>query len=79
MQYAPDDFELLQQLLEIYDQTFIGEYLNQTSPGQWCRETVNRWQRGKASPRLSHHEYQALLKLLPQRVDADRKLTRLEG
>ena len=67
MQYAPDDFELLQQLLEIYDQTFIGEYLNETSPGQWCRETVNRWQRGKASPRLSHREYQALLKLLPQR------------
>lgn len=67
MQHAPDDFELLQQALEIYDQKFIGEYLNQTSPGQWCRETVNRWQRGKASPRLSHREYQALLKLLPQR------------
>ncbi len=67
MQNTIDDFELLQQLLEIYDQTFIGAYLNETSPGQWCRETVNRWQRGKASPRLSHREYQALLKLLPQR------------
>ena len=67
MQNTPDDFELLQKLLEIYDQTFIGEYLNETSPGQWCRETVNRWQRGKASPRLSHREYEALLKLLPQR------------
>jgi len=54
MQNTPDDFDLLQQILEIYDQTFIGEYLNETSPGQWCRETVNRWQRGKASPRLSH-------------------------
>ena len=64
---TPDDFELLQQLLEIYDQSFIGEYLNETSTGQWCRETVNRWQRGKASPRLSHKEYQALLKLLPPR------------
>lgn len=63
----PDDFELLQQVLEIYDQKFIGEYLNETSPGQWCRETVNRWQRGRASPRLSHREYKALLKLLPQR------------
>lgn len=63
----PDDFELLQEVLEIYDQKFIGEYLNQTSPGQWCRETVNRWLRGRASPRLSHREYQALLKLLPQR------------
>ena len=67
MQNTPDDFELLQKLLEIYDQTFIGEHLNETSPGQWCRETVNRWQRGKASPRLSHREYEALIKLLPQR------------
>lgn len=63
----PNDFELLQQILEIYDQTFVGEYLNQTSPGQWCRETVNRWQKGKASPRLSHKEYKALLTLLPAR------------
>lgn len=67
MLFAPDDFELLKQVLEIYDQKFIGEYLNKTSPGQWCRETVNRWQRGKASPRLSHREYQALLALLPER------------
>ena len=67
MKNTVDDFELLQQVLEIYDQTFIGEYLNKHSPGQWCRETINRWQRGKASPRLSHREYQALLKLLPER------------
>lgn len=67
MKNSIDDFELLQQVLEIYDQTFIGEYLNKHSPGQWCRETINRWQRGKASPRLSHREYQALLKLLPER------------
>lgn len=67
MQHPPGDFQLLQQVLEIYDQKFISEYLNETSPGRWCRETVNRWQRGKASPRLSHREYQALLRLLPQR------------
>ncbi len=67
MKNSVDDFELLQKVLEIYDQTFIGEYLNKHSPGQWCRETINRWQRGKASPRLSHREYQALLKLLPER------------
>lgn len=67
MKNSLDDFELLQEVLEIYDQTFIGEYLNKHSPGQWCRETINRWQRGKASPRLSHREYQALLKLLPER------------
>jgi DNA (cytosine-5)-methyltransferase 1 len=67
MKSSQDDFELLQQLLEIYDQSFVGEFLNNTSPGQWCRETVNRWQKGKASPKLSHKEYQALLKLLPPR------------
>lgn len=67
MKNSVDDLELLQQVLEIYGQTFIGEYLNKHSPGQWCRETINRWQRGKASPRLSHREYQALLKLLPER------------
>jgi DNA (cytosine-5)-methyltransferase 1 len=67
MNSTPDDFELLKQILEIYDQTFVGEYLNSKSPGQWCRETVNRWLRGKASPRLSHHEYEALLGLLPKR------------
>jgi DNA (cytosine-5)-methyltransferase 1 len=67
MKSSQDDFELLQQLLEIYDQSFVGEYLNNTSPGEWCRETVNRWQKGKASPKLSHKEYQALLKLLPTR------------
>jgi len=67
MDNTSEDLALLQQVLEIYDQTFVGEYLNDTSPGQWCRETVNRWQRGKASPRLSHREYQALLNLLPKR------------
>jgi len=67
MDNSSEDLALLQQVLEIYDQTFVGEYLNETSPGQWCRETVNRWQRGKASPRLSHREYQALLNLLPKR------------
>lgn len=62
-----NDLELIQLVLEIYDQKFLGSYLNETSPGQWCRETVNRWIRGKASPKLSTREYQALLKLLPKR------------
>lgn len=60
-----DDLELLKSLLEIYDQKFLGEYLNEITPGQWCRETVNRWINGKASPSLSHREYVSLLKLFP--------------
>lgn len=66
MKHQQEDLILLEKLLEIYDQKFIGEYLNEVSPGEWCRETVNRWLNGKASPRLSHHEHDALLKLLPK-------------
>lgn len=65
MKQSSEDLELLKSLLEIYDQKFIGEYLNEISPDQWCRETVNRWVKGKASPRLSHREHAALLRLLP--------------
>ncbi len=61
-----DDLELINKLLEIYDQKFLGEYLNQISPDQWCRETINRWVKGKASPRLSHREFEALLELFPK-------------
>ena len=60
-----DDLELINLLLEIYDQKFIGEFLNRLSEGEWCRETINRWVKGKASPKLSHFEYESLLKLFP--------------
>lgn len=65
MNHANEDLGLVRQLLESYDQKAIAEYLNQASPGNWCRETINRWLNGKASPRLSHHEFQALKDLLP--------------
>lgn len=65
MKNQQEDLDLLKTLLEIYDQKFIGTYLNEVSPGAWCRETINRWLNGKASPRLSHHELEALKKLLP--------------
>lgn len=64
-QHQQEDLALLKSLLEIYDQKFIGGYLNEVSPGDWCRETINRWLNDKASPRLSHHELEALKKLLP--------------
>jgi DNA (cytosine-5)-methyltransferase 1 len=60
-----NDLALVTELLEIYDQKFLGSYLNQVSPGQWCRETINRWVKGKASPQLSYNEYEALNRLLP--------------
>ena len=65
MKSRKDDLALVTELLEIYDQKYLGSYLNQVSPGQWCRETINRWVKGKASPQLSYTEYEALISLLP--------------
>ncbi|WP_348635319.1 DNA (cytosine-5-)-methyltransferase [Herbaspirillum sp. LeCh32-8] len=61
-----DDLSLLKRVLEIYDQKYVANYLNAVSPDDWCRETVNRWINGKASPRLSYNEFQALEALLPK-------------
>jgi len=73
MEQLQEDFGLLKSLLEIYDQKYIGEYLNKRTPGAWCRETINRWLNGKASPKLSHFEYEELKKLLPTPPAIDQK------
>ena len=65
MKPQQDDLVLIHEILEIYDQKFLGAFLNKISPGQWCRETVNRWIKGKASPQLSRYEHEALKQLLP--------------
>ncbi|MFC7421869.1 DNA (cytosine-5-)-methyltransferase [Iodobacter arcticus] len=62
-----EELKLLQKVLEIYDQKFVAGFLNDITPGHWSRETINRWINGKASPRLSHHEFEALQTLLPAR------------
>lgn len=67
--HAGNDIALLSQVLEIFDQKYVAEHLNKVSPGHWCRETVNRWVKGKASPKLSHIEYNSLKSLLPQKPD----------
>jgi len=61
-----DDLALLRRLLEIYDQKQIAGFLNEVTPDRWCRETVNRWLNGKATPSLSVPEHRALVELLPQ-------------
>lgn len=68
-QLRNEDIELLEQLSEIYDQKQIAQFLGEVSPGRWTRETINRALKGKASPRVSHLEFEALNKLLPQRPD----------
>lgn len=68
MQLTEDrsDKALIEELLGIYDQKFIGEYLNKFSPGHWCRETINRWMKAKSNPSLSMAEFEHLQKLLPK-------------
>ncbi|KGF66323.1 DNA (cytosine-5-)-methyltransferase [Pseudomonas lutea] len=55
---------LLGKLLEIYDQGQLAAKLNEIGSSH-CRETVNRWVKGKASPRLTYREYKHLESLLP--------------
>lgn len=73
--FAGSDLALLQQLLEIYDQGYLAEVLNEASPGHWCRETINRWAKGKASPKLSYVDFNRLQALLPQKVAGQRSFT----
>jgi DNA (cytosine-5)-methyltransferase 1 len=64
----PQDLELIHKLLEIYDQKQIAEFLNPTKkPNGRCRETINRWLKGKIpGPVLTHAEFETLQALLPQ-------------
>lgn len=62
----PNDIEIISKALEIYDQTFLAEYLNRL-PGNKCnRETINRWIKGKATPNLTHTEYLHIQDLFPK-------------
>ncbi len=61
-----EELTLIRQLLEIYDQQFIADYLNNTLPNNRSRETINRWVNGKLPPSLSHAEFRALQELLPK-------------
>jgi DNA (cytosine-5)-methyltransferase 1 len=61
-----NDLALIERVLEIYDQGQLAEILEEVSPGNWCRETINRWIKGRASPKLSYAEYKHLRSLLPK-------------
>lgn len=56
---------LLNRLLDIYDQRAIAEALAEVDKGSWCRETINRWAKGKAEPRVTHAAYQRMVAMLP--------------
>ncbi|RON06528.1 DNA (cytosine-5-)-methyltransferase [Pseudomonas brassicacearum] len=66
--HPAQDLALLNKLLEIYDQGQLAEKLSEIGSPH-CRETVNRWVKGKASPKLTHAEYTHLESLLPKRLN----------
>ncbi|HJW55303.1 MAG TPA: DNA (cytosine-5-)-methyltransferase [Burkholderiaceae bacterium] len=67
MDYRNEDLTLLNKVLEIYDQKYIAEYLNNISGRDWCRENINRLVNGKDSSReLTRREFDGLKTLLPQ-------------
>lgn len=66
--HPAQDLALLHKLLEIYDQGQLAEKLSEIGSPH-CRETVNRWVKGKASPKLTHAEYTHLESLLPKRLN----------
>lgn len=64
---------LLNKLLEIYDQGAIAEALAEVDKGSWCRETINRWAKGKAEPKVTHAAYQRMVSMLPTPKSNDLK------
>jgi DNA (cytosine-5)-methyltransferase 1 len=72
--HPAEDMALLHKLLEIYDQGQLAAKLNEIGSSH-CRETVNRWVKGKASPRLSHKEFKHLESLLPKRPTSKSSFT----
>ncbi|MDK9558020.1 DNA (cytosine-5-)-methyltransferase [Marinobacter sp. M216] len=61
-----EGLKLIKELLEIYDQGFIAQTLNDLGFDSWCRESINRWVKGKADRKLSHGEFEHLKSLLPK-------------
>ncbi|MGJ8517838.1 DNA (cytosine-5-)-methyltransferase [Carnimonas bestiolae] len=60
------DRQLLERVLEIYDQGTIAQVLRGCND-RWCRETLNRWWKGKANPVLSRAEAKKLESMLPSK------------
>jgi len=65
MEQQAEDLELLEKVLEIYDQKQIAEHLNSLGKNNRNRETINRWLKGKLPPKLTHVEFEHLKSLLP--------------
>ncbi|WP_194867593.1 DNA (cytosine-5-)-methyltransferase [Pseudoalteromonas sp. PPB1] len=62
-----DTVELLNKLLEIYDQKQIAEKLNPMTGNDWCRETINRILKGKSEKVFNSEEVHFLNSLFPKK------------
>lgn len=58
------DSQLLQRVLDIYDQGTIAAALGEVDD-RWCRETLNRMAKGKTRPRITRDEARRLMAMLP--------------
>lgn len=61
-----NDIQLLNKILEIYDQKYIATFLNDLGDDHWNREKINRWINSKTKEKFSRNEYEKLSNLLPQ-------------
>ncbi|GGY95139.1 DNA cytosine methyltransferase [Shewanella fodinae] len=60
------DRDLLEKVLEIYDQKYVAELLRRVGKNEWSREALNRWVNGKYQPKsLTLAEETLLKKMLP--------------
>lgn len=66
-----ENLNLLNKILEIYDQKQIAEHLNLLGQDKWNRETINRWIKGKSQPKLSPAEICHLNSLLPTKPKSE--------
>ena len=67
MKSKNETLDILNTLLEIYDQKQIAELLNPHTGNDWCRETINRILKGKSEKCLSKFEASILENLLPKK------------
>lgn len=61
-----EESDLLNRVLEVYDQKYVAAYLAEKVGSTVCRETINRWVKGGfGSSKLTYAEFTALEGLLP--------------
>lgn len=59
-----DDRQLLERVLEIYDQGTVASALKEVDD-RWCRETLNRSMKGRAKTKITRAEARRLIAMLP--------------